>query len=173
MPSMTLENQIVDVLKVMPNLTTPEIITLIPDRRSESVVSQISLASRGGRLLREPIPRKPGQRGGTQYRYSVNPNFVTSSHKPVQRKPKLTDNGMAARLDIANKLVSELQAWKVDAIARYPDLAVDPTVIEARKILARVLRDIGDKHGSDEVMCGRRDTTVAMLATVEAVSRSI
>lgn len=170
----TLKSRILDAFKVMGSMTSTEAQQLFTDEIPKSIQSQISQASLAGELLREVAPRKQGDRG-IKYIYSFNPDFVRGAHKKrvkASRGPnKVTDSGMAARLDIANKLVTELQAWKVDAIARYPDLAVDPTIIEARKLVARVMRDAGDRSGAEDVMSGRRDKSVAVLAVAEAVAR--
>ena len=69
----------------------------------------------------------------------------------------------------ARDRIAELEAWKAAAIARYPDLAVAPEVLEARNLVADMLREDGDKLGAAEVLAGRRDHTPLVRVTLRAL----
>lgn len=87
--------------------------------------------------------------------------------KMKARKP--TSIAIDARLSDALAKIAELEAWQAHAIARYPDLAVEPAIIEARKRVAAILRETGDTSGADQVMHGNRDHTPIVKAVAATI----
>lgn len=65
--------------------------------------------------------------------------------------------------------LSELRAFKARALAAYPDFEVDPTILEARQIGYRALKDAGNYELADKVVFGEADNTAFMCAIVEAL----
>lgn len=86
---------------------------------------------------------------------------------PTRKAP--TSIGMVARLDAANAKVAELEEWKADAIKRFPDLAVDPAVIQARKRVAAMFRSDGDSMKADAALSGQMDNTPIMRAVTATI----
>lgn len=68
--------------------------------------------------------------------------------------------------------VKDLRAFKERALGQYPDLDVDPIVLEARKIAYRVLFDADNREGADNVLFGHADDTAIVKATIEALRRA-
>jgi len=80
-----------------------------------------------------------------------------------------TNIGMVARLDAANSKIAALEAWQADAIKRFPDLAVDPAVIQARKRVAAMFRADGDSMKADAALSGQMDNTPIMRAVTATI----
>jgi hypothetical protein len=76
-----------------------------------------------------------------------------------RRTVKPTEAGLQMRLDAAHATIKELDAWKADAIARFPDLAVEPALIAARKKVAALFHSEGDKVKANAVLTGLHDAT--------------
>ena len=65
--------------------------------------------------------------------------------------------------------VDTLQQWKQDALLRYPDLDVDPLLLEARALLAAEAEEQNSRAASDAYSNGNRDHTIAVQALVKAL----
>jgi hypothetical protein len=68
--------------------------------------------------------------------------------------------------------VAELRAFKARALGQYPELDVEPIILEARKIAYRALFDAGNRDGADNVLHGHADDTVIIEAIVTALRRA-
>ena len=55
---------------------------------------------------------------------------------------------------------------------RFPELAVDKIVLEARGIVADEMREREDKRGVEDVLNGRRDDSVLVRSVVAALERT-
>lgn len=71
--------------------------------------------------------------------------------------------------DAAKAAIAELEAWKANAVARYPDLAVDPVLHKARELLAVAMAPLGQ---AADVRDGMFDDTPAMTAIRAALRTS-
>jgi hypothetical protein len=56
--------------------------------------------------------------------------------------------------------------WKTEAIAKYPDLGIDPMLLKARKIVAA---STTDKTTIEAVLSGQRDHSLAVMSTMTAL----
>ena len=72
-------------------------------------------------------------------------------------------------IDTFEDEISELRAFKARALAAYPDFEVDPTILEARQIGYRALKDAGNYDVADRVVTGNADDTAFVRAIVEAL----
>lgn len=165
-------DEVLEVIRNLPDCKSEEIQQLV-SHASPSVIRQIlSSLYQQGVIIRHTIKRGAGE-GRSPYFYRINPNPDQPPPPPVQRKvTQPTEAGLQAQVEALKARVAELEAWRADAIARFPDLDVDPVVLEARKIVAKELRDGGDSVMAEQVLAGHKDTTLPMRATVAALSRS-
>lgn len=66
--------------------------------------------------------------------------------------------------------VDELYAWKLDALAKHPDLTpVDPLLAQARKAAADAFRAVNDPEYADQIEEGVRDSHVAVRAALSVL----
>ena len=75
-----------------------------------------------------------------------------------------------ALVDGLKQRIAELEQWKTTAIARFPDLGIDPIVLNARQIVSAELRstnDSGDRNAADAIMAGQRDNVLAMRLVIK------
>jgi hypothetical protein len=159
-----LQPKIREVLASISDVTAKEIATLIPDVTEHSVRQAARAMVNKGEVLKTVRPR-PGIRG-VEYQYYLNPN--PPSRRPMKLKSP-TANGLTARLDELQAQVAELEAWKQNALARHPDLAVDPVILRARAIVSQKLREHNDFAGAERAIAGTLDDKPIMWATVAAL----
>jgi len=144
------------VLKELPNLTNQEICELLPQHNPLTVRKRIQIMEARNQLLVTPRPRPAGSKGrATLKTYDVNP----TPGKKQPTKP-LTNDAIS---ELKAK-VAELEAWKSQAIARYPDLAVDPAVLRARQLVAKRFTN-GEAQA---IMRGDWDAKPIMQVVLEA-----
>lgn len=166
----TVTNEVLEVIRVMPGLNSGQILELMPHVKRKDIDRIVNRLYVSGRITRQPGPiARNGQ--------PANVFFISDTGKPPMRQ-YVGKNGTPADAVFADmkKRVAELEQWKVDAIARFPDLAVDPIVIRARKIVAAELRatgEAGDCKFADEVMLGRRDSGLSMRLVIKMLEGEV
>lgn len=166
----TITEEITAVIKELPEITAREIADLLPHVATGTISSVIYNMKNRGELIegRKVMPFKNGQKKFPAY--TINPD-----PKPLARKMKLkvpTEAGLQARLDEANAKIAELEEWKAAAIARFPDLNVDPAIIKARKIVAAELKAAGDCNLAEQVLRGTKDETMLVKVTARALEEA-
>jgi hypothetical protein len=65
--------------------------------------------------------------------------------------------------------VTALEQWKQAALLRYPDLDVDPLLLEARALLAAEAQECGSEMLADEIINGKRDSSFSVKAMVKVL----
>lgn len=161
--TMSYTDRVLDLVRSAPGLNAREIATLLPDIKYLTVASTLSYACKSGRLSAEK-KIDPNHDGQNKWALYYTYNDTPAPPRPSQAvKPK--DDGEVKALRVR---VAELEAWKKDAIARFPDLDVDPVVAEARKLVAGQMDNAAD---AEQVRLGRRDSTLPMRVAIEALSR--
>lgn len=161
--------QILEIITTMPGSTWRDVHTLMPHVTASVVTNTLhGMKARG--IIR-PNGRAQFMRSNGaplfMAKYEVNPEG-----KPPESKRKVTEPSLTALRTQIEQLVAtitELAAWKDDAIRRYPDLAVAPVVIKARKLVAEEVRAGGDKHLADEILAGHKDSTLMVRVTIKAL----
>ena len=153
----------------MPLSTAPEVAQLCTaTKANQAAASLLSLVNRGT-LVREKVTRPFGKNGTQQtWGYKLNPD---PAQKPPVHPSRIAKPSASAQHKLTEALarVAELEAWQEAAIRKYPDLGVDPEVLEARKLVADTLRESGDKNAAEEVMAGKRDHTPLMKVAMRAL----
>ena len=102
--------------------------------------------------------------------YSVDLGKVA---KPISPQSTQERN---PNLDLFSQLIKTLEAevtaleqWREAALLRYPDLDVDPLLLEARALLAAEADEQNCKPASNAYINGNRDHTIAVQALVKAL----
>lgn len=170
---MTLENQIMHIVRERPGLAVRELAEFFPDRPRSSISGRTSVMIARGDLRREwrPHPKaQKGVRGATKEGV-----LFISNGAPVPKPRKVSAPPSSALVDHLRAEVETLKAWRAEAIARYPDLAVDPLLLKARQIVAKAIKDKNEGGWADayqQVISGQRDNSVAIVATLAALEQA-
>lgn len=166
MTKMTFNDELLFLIKEQPGMTAVALQEFFPDKTTANISAALSHLYNQGNLVRERIP------GSLAFAYTyqdgAKPQPLLNRQRGKARKAP-TPAGLEARLAAALETIAELEAWKADAQKRYPDLAVSVIVLRAREIVAKRLTANGDRHGGDEVLKGRRDDTVLIQSTIDAL----
>lgn len=162
---MTYTDEILEIVREIPGVSVAEMIELMPHAPKGSVSSLPTQLERRGILVSEMVPSKGKSRAFKRYRINQHP-----IPKPVARKNKTpTPSGYEATINELRAKVKELQGWKDDAIARFPELAVPPAVAKARKIVGMELRARNDTHLAHQVETGMKDDILPMKVALVAL----
>lgn len=167
---MSTESEIKETLRLMPNLTSAEIHKLLPDRRIGAVHTAVS------KMLHSGVIHVSGHKGevtarGREVRqrtYALGRGDATLP-LPTRKNNIPTPIGYAAQINALKAQIEELEKWKHAALERYPDLAVAPTVLRARQLVADELAAGGDNILAAAVRRGEKDTTLMMRVTIKAL----
>jgi hypothetical protein len=162
--------EILTVLQAVPDITRDEIAALLPDIHISSVRSTVTTLQNAGKIRATGTKEHVGKQGKVHrsQRFSLNDSGEAPPARKMKRKLP-SQSGYEARLANLNEELAELKAWKASAIARFPDLAVDPVVLKARKIVAEELRKGGDPQLAHHVMLGQKDETMMMRVTIRGL----
>lgn len=164
-----LDDEILAVVKELPGITAREIYEFMPHVPKGTVSSAIHGLKVQGYFTfgTKVLPTRKGDREFTTFTLSPNPD---PKYAPVIKKRKTpTESGVNAQLEQIKAELAELKAWKDMAIARYPDLLVDSTVLKARKIVAAELKAAGDCNLAEQVLAGKKDETMLVKVTARAL----
>jgi len=157
---MSTTSEILEIVREMGPITASDVHQLMPHVRRQPIYAALSALDIRGIISGEKIARGDGTRAKvTQYSYGGKPKRITPIRASVPTPAAVDMNALHAR-------IAELERWKTDAIARYPDLAVPEIVLCARKIAATTSTD---KRLSEEILSGHKDTTLLVRAVVAAL----
>lgn len=165
-------HNIIEAVKALPGITSPEIVELTGMKRQE-VTQHLAVMAAEGVLERvtkmRPHTGKAGRR--TVYAYSVSQNPTpTVVVKPKAKAPaENVETALRARISDLSAKLAEAEQWREDAIRRYPDLAVDPLVLKARKIVAMIYHGKLDTTRESDAMAGRLDKSPIMEVALAAL----
>lgn len=163
--------EVLEIIREMPGVSSVEILQLMPHVSKASVFSMVHLLKKQGVIT---VNGSKTMRTGKVERKL--PTFVLGANPTpnvVRMKRKApTEAGLNMQIKDLNERIAELEAWKRDAIARYPDLAVEPVVLKARKIVADEVRAGGDAALADHILRGLKDETLMMRVTIKALEEA-
>lgn len=168
--------EVIEILTNLPDSTTRDVSTLMPHVPFGTTASVLHLLKLEG-IVEESghneITTADGKkRKQTTYRISANPTPVPVEPKVKRKQQGPTNAGYEARITELKAQIAELEQWKADAISRFPDLAVSPMVVIARKLVADEVRKSGDNRLADEIIAGRNDNTMLMRVTLKALEEA-
>lgn len=155
----TLKEEVFEIVGQMPNLTAGEIRQLTSKPTGNSVYSILSNLKSVGIV------------SVASGRYTLLPGAELGKVRtPTRRKSVVqTPAGEAETCRLLREEVRELLAWKEAAIARFPDLAVDPLVLKARQIVSTTFLAQGDAEQAKNANLGKLDGRPIMIATLAAL----
>lgn len=164
--------EVLEIIREMPGLTTNEIYGLMPHTSRAAVNSMITFLTARGDIVRTEGKVETGPKGMARR----NPTYAVSSNPAPKAVPHKTKEPSTAALHATIKqlhdTIAELEQWKQVAIARYPDLAVPPVVIRARKLVATEVRAGGDNALADQIIAGAKDATLMVRVAIKALEES-
>jgi hypothetical protein len=170
--------KIIEALEAFPDSTSKEVHSFLPDVPFPTLACYIHELRKEGKLKCTGTKQVTGVRGIVRpvYTYAIaapgekgdDVRSYNSKSKPAQTPTA----GYEVLIETLRGQIKELSQWKIDALERYPDLAVAPIVLKARAIVAEEFRAAGDTHVADMVMRGRQDATLAMRVTIKALEEA-
>lgn len=164
----TSRREVLEIIRELPDSTSREIASLMPHMNPATVAATVNKLKMEGIVIEsgsKVLDITNGTRTFVTYAISPNPT-------PVVARMKRTAPSEAAlhlRIKELEATIAELRVWKDAAISRYPDLAVSPIVLKARKLVAEELRAGGDPALAEQVSLGRKDDTLMMRVTIKAL----
>jgi hypothetical protein len=161
---------ILEIIRELPSITAREIYTFVPHIPKGTVSAALHNLKMQGIVVetgRKSLPTAKGERAFVTYAVSDSPAPTPLVRKLKNNKP--TDAALQMQIEELRRQVSELEAWKKNALERYPDLGVDPLTLKARQIVAAEVRASGDKHLADLVLSGAKDDTMLVKVTAKAL----
>lgn len=168
----TTTEEALEIIREMPGVTSGNIVELMPHANQQTVYSTLNAQYIRGNLTRVTGPSDG--KGWVPYQWSIapagtKPPVVVRKGKQKVSAPKPT--GDAPVLMFQTEL-EELRRWKAEAIARYPDLAVDPIILKARGIVAAEMDGVDDDYAA-AVRAGKRDGVLAMRLVVKMLEGAV
>lgn len=161
--------EVLEIIREMPGLTSTEIATLMPHKNKNTVSSTIFNLKNEGVIeisgQKDVAIVTGGYKGVPAYTLSTNP--TPNVIKMKRRAP--SEAALHMQVKGLKEQIAQLEAWKAKAIAEYPNLAVEPIVLRARKLVAAELRASGDMALAHHVELGDKDTTLMMRVAIKAL----
>ena len=168
-------SEIIEIIREFPKVTASQIIEFCPHMRRQNVYSTLnSLNVRGiiaADLIENPNPKgkNPIKRvNGYTLEEKPNPKSYKARKGLEFKKVKVADT--SAELEQLRERVLDLEQWKREALARYPDLAVDPITKRARELSIARYEEIGDFKMAAEIKAGKKDKCPFMLIAISALN---
>lgn len=162
--------QILKALTDFPGITTREIVALLGNIKLEVATQHIHQLYTNGYIFQHGIKPYVGK-NGISYKtktYAVSGALgVPKAKKPDDKK--MTDSDVIVTLKAR---VLELESWRFDAITRYPDLAADPIMLKARRLVSEEVRESGDGILADRILAGDKDDGLLMRVTIRALEEA-
>ena len=161
--------EVLEIIREMPGVTSTEIISLMPHRSRASITSMVFWLKSKGIIEASGKKAFTAKNGDTKHAptYTLSSNPTPNIVKMKRKAP--TEAALHMQIKQLNAQIAELEAWKRDAIARYPDLAVAPIILKARKLVAEEVRAGGDQGLAEQIMAGFKDTTLMVRVAIKAL----
>ena len=167
----TTREEITEIVREMPGVTQTEIMELMPHVPCTTVSSMLNTMYVSGEVVRESKPTVAKRGRSTVFAYTMNPDPLQKPPAHTIRKTQPTSVAFESRIAELEAKIAELKAWKRAAIERFPDLDVDPVVLEARKIVAAEI-ETSDPSLASQVRSGVKDNILPMRVTIAALNRA-
>jgi hypothetical protein len=160
--------EVLEVVRTLPGITAREVYTFMPHVPKGTVSSILHSLKIKGTVIEEgtkTLDTASGPRPFAAY-------MVSDSPVPLGKKRKLkqpTDDGLREQMKELRRQLVELEAWKEAAMSRFPDLAVSPIVLKARKLVADEVRAGGDMLLANQIVEGKKDETLLVKVAIKAL----
>lgn len=159
---MTIQSEVLEIVREMQDVTASEVVELMPHAKQQTVYAALGVCEMSGQITSTKVQK--GNRFVKQYRYGG----VPKSLKPIKIATP-TPAAMCANEASLKQRIAELEAWKADALARYPELAVDPIILKSRSIVSAMVEKEGDRRLAEDIRSGRKDATILVRAVAQAL----
>lgn len=174
---MTIAEKILEVLNANPDgLTKYDIFQKMPGENQTSISTQITTLMTKGCVeiigTTSIPPELKGQRGRQYYKvYKATGLLYTEApSKPSQNYiSKTMYKNTVAELEKIKQELQELLKWKAKALVRFPDLLVEPEVLEARVKAADILKEKNRHAEAEDVLAGKLDHIPLMKSMISLV----
>lgn len=168
MPTKNVYNPSDHVTKVIVTATRAS-----PGIRTDALASETSLCestiSTAGRILVERGLLRREKKGRYYHYYPAGAEDVREPQQLLLSSDPLLKaeiDTLKAEIDALEDEVSELRAFKARALAAYPDLDVDPMLLEAREIAAELFPDAVER-----ILSGEADNGPSVRAALAALRK--
>lgn len=168
MKKKSMRERAIEALEQFPEgLSVPQLKDLFPTAKNPNIwASTISALYNTGHV--KPVGTEGvGKATARTWALTGKPINVDKTPTPY-RNITLTDAGLQARFNDAINRITELETWQENAIARFPDLAVAQSVIEARKRVAEYYRK-SDTAQADRFVKGLLDQSPMMQLVIKTI----
>lgn len=165
----TMTAEIIEIIEAMPGISSKQINELMPHVSIMKVSATLHSLYFQGKVLRERH-KQPSGVGRDYYTYTMNPNPKPVAKERKDKPPVPTESALQVRVAELEAKLAELTQWKREAIARFPDLDVDPIVLQAREIVAADLEAHNDTTLAQAVRQGQKDGILPMRVTIAALN---
>lgn len=196
---MSITAEVLEIVREMPGCTSAEVVALMSHVKKQTVYARLDALNIRGEVRQERddkkrvhwyinetgVPVAP-RRGKAKKPAVIELNVVTSKEhaERISRHirdakvnttyvPEVAHAHYQATIDQLRARVAELEAWKADAIQRYPDLAVPPLLKKARDIVAAELRASDDINQAERVELGHCDTTLPVRVALKMLEGDV
>lgn len=166
----TRKEEVFNMLGMHPNSTTKELSELMPHHTIDNISHAVSSMASKNIVFATGSKREIGPSGRvtTHKAYSVK----------YQKAAKDVPPNSTPHVELLNDLIKTLKAekdvleqWKQAALVRYPDLDVDPLLLEARTLLAAEAMEEGNEFQAADILNGNRDHSFSVRALVKVLSK--
>lgn len=166
----TIQSEVFEAMKTHHNKTSRELHEVLPHLTLQNVSAAVNALRTKGLVAITSHKSETSEAGNAKsYRcYSVDFGKVkkpTPPSAPSNAQPDL----FGQLIETLKAEVDMLQQWREAAILRYPDLDIDPLLLEARALLAAEADEQNCKPASHAYINGNRDHTIAVRALVKSL----
>ena len=161
--------EVLEIIRTIPEVTSSEIRELMPHVTVGAVTSMVHWLKKRGDIENGTTKSKLKSDGVWLKvpTYKVSDTPKRKAHTFKLKAPTLV--AVSATVEELNEKVANLEAWKAEAIRKYPELAVAPVVLRARKLVAEELRASGDHALAKHVMDGAKDESMLIRVAAKAL----
>lgn len=165
-PTLSYSNRVYNALKVFPEgLSIGELKQFFEETKNKNTIyATIFELQKRGNVVKAPLGKTNDQGHRVSIYKATNKvpaiKKTMFNKKPIKNKEvKPTPAAINFEAESLKKKVEELLAWKAQAIKRFPDLAVHPLMLEARKRVAKSFTDCNDHTKAKSVIAGECDNS--------------
>jgi len=133
---MSITSEVKEIVREMGPVTAAEVITLMPHVARQRVFSTLYSLRARGVISAESVANTGSGRRKTVNSHTwggepcLPPSKLGKLKSPTPKAQAFNDSELRAK-------IAELEEWKASAIARYPDLGVDPDVLRLARLSTR------------------------------------
>ena len=162
----TRKEEVFSMLGLYPNSTTKELSDLMPHHTIDNISHAVSSMAAKNIVFVTGSKREEGPSGRITTHKAYSVKYQKAAKDPAPQPTPRPDlfNSLVKTLE---EEVKALEQWKQAALLRYPDLDVDPLLLEARALLAAEAEAEGNEIQATDILKGNRDHNFSVRALVK------